>query len=181
MSTHTNLFRLYQETFGKEPEQIDILRADGSNRELYRLSGPDDFSCIGVHGPDAAENRAFVAFSRALRNVSLPVPKIYGLNEECHIYLEEDLGNQTLYDALRKKRIGDEFPEALMAPYRTVAGLLPRFQVTGGEVIDFSLSIPRAEFDRRSMIWDLHYFKYMFLKLTGTAFDEERLRMILND
>ena len=175
MTTQERLATLYYATFGNEPARIEVLKADGSNREIYRLLDPQGGSLIGVHGPDGAENRAFIAFSRRLRGANLPVPIIHAINEEQHIYLEEDLGEHTLYDRLCQERSGTEFPESIIPIYRDVVRLLPRFQVEGGKVIDFSLSIPRAEFDRRSMLWDLHYFKYMFLKLIGVQFDEERL------
>lgn len=169
------LQRLYYATYSCEPTYVGVLRADGSNRELYRLLAADGKSVVGVHGPDAAENRAFVLFSRSLRSAGLPVPEIYAVDHENHVYLEEDLGNTTLYDMLNRLRKGTEFPEQIMPAYRKVVELLPRFQVEGANHIDFSLCYPRAEFDRRSMLWDLHYFKYMFLKLTGVPFDEERL------
>jgi len=41
--------------------------ADGSQRHYYRLSRGTQRSVIGGGGPEAEENRAFLAFSRALR------------------------------------------------------------------------------------------------------------------
>lgn len=174
-----SLIKLYAETFGSEPTEFHVLRADGSNRELYRLVGSDGTGIIGVHGPDAAENRAFLRYSRDLRGAGLPVPEIFAQNMERHIYLEEDLGDLTLYGALcaAREAAGPDagFPESMMEPYRKVVRMLPRFQVEGGKALDFSVAYPRAEFDRRSILWDLHYFKYLFLKLTGVSFEEEHL------
>lgn len=161
--------------YSSEPAEFHVLRADGSNRELYRLVSSDGTSMIGVHGPDAAENRAFIGYSRQLHAANLPVPEIYAYDQENHVYLEEDLGNTTLFQALNNARTGDEFPEEIISYYRKVVEILPRFQVEGGKAVDFSLAYPRAMFDQRSMLWDLHYFKYMFLKLIGASFDEERL------
>ena len=174
MSAIERLSELFTKRFGTPPLSIETIKADGSNRELYRVFGPEK-TYVGVHGPDQAENRAFVGFSRAFYQAGLPVPQIFAQDEEHHIYLEEDLGNRTLFDALSQERTGSVFPESILPAYRTIVETLPRFQIIGGNVLDYSFCIPRSEFDRRSMLWDLHYFKYLFLKLTGIQFDEEQL------
>jgi len=132
---------------------------------------------VGAHGPDADENRAFLAYSRALRGAGLPVPEIYAADEGLGIWLEQDLGDTTLFDALSAARaaVGGEFPAAVLASYERVVDVLPRFQVDGARVIDFALAYPRPAFDAQSMLWDLNYFKYHFLKLAHVPFSEQRL------
>src|SRR5438552_1195167 len=63
----------------------------------------------------------------------------------------------------------------MIETYERVIDILPRFQVDGGRVIDFSVAYPRPAFDRQSMLWDLNYFKYHFLKLAHVPFNEQRL------
>lgn len=157
------------------PVSVIDLRADGSDRHLYRLVDSDGSTVIGVYGPDVEENRAFLSYSISLRGIGLPVPEIYAVDEERGIYLEEDLGDITLYDALTAARTGAEFPQEMVVTYERVLDLLPRVQVHGGEVIDYSVAYPYREFDRRSMMWDLNYFKYHFLKLAKIPFNESRL------
>lgn len=41
--------------------------------------------------------------------------------------------------------------------------------------MDFAYCYPLAEFNRRSILWDLNYFKYCFLKTTGLEFQENLL------
>lgn len=41
--------------------------------------------------------------------------------------------------------------------------------------MDFNYCYPLAEFNRRSILWDLNYFKYCFLKTTGLEFQENLL------
>ena len=39
----------------------------------------------------------------------------------------------------------------------------------------FSRCYPQPEFNQRSILWDLNYFKYCFLKATGMEFQEDKL------
>lgn len=175
------LVRLFKGRFGGPPATVLPLEGDGSSRALYRLVGDDYQTTIGVIGPDAEENRAFLSYTRAFYRIGLPVPEIYAADEEAGAYLEEDLGETTLFDALTQARAEEleqregEFPEAILPAYRRVLEILPRFQVQGGRVIDYSVAYPRAAFDRQSILWDLNYFKYHFLKLAHISFNEARL------
>ncbi|MDX1661819.1 MAG: RNase adapter RapZ, partial [Gemmatimonadota bacterium] len=115
--------------------------------------------------------------SRAFRSIDLPVPEIYADDEEAGAWLMEDLGDTTLFDALRAARVesGERFPETIEETYRRVVETLPRFQIEGHRVADYDLAYPHAAFDRRSILWDLNYFKYHFLKLAHVSFHEARL------
>lgn len=174
---HERVIRLYESHFGHPPRASVEIKADGSNRHYYRLIDEDFNTAVGAIGPDREENRAFIAFSRALRGVDLPVPEIYGADEEAGVWLEEDLGETTLFDALNeaRQREGVHFPPSMIDAYERVLTVLPRFQIEGGKVIDYELAYPRAAFDRQSILWDLNYFKYHFLKLAHIPFSEQRL------
>ncbi|MCL7971726.1 MAG: phosphotransferase [marine benthic group bacterium] len=171
------LIGLYREHFGQAPSAVLALAGDGSNRAYRRLLGPDSAPIIGVMGPDPEENRAFLSFTRAFHAIGLPVPELFAVDEEGGVYLLEDLGDTTLFDAVDEARVqaGGEFPEAMIPVYREVIRWLPRFQVRGGEVADYSVAYPREAFDRQSILWDLNYFKYHFLKLAHVPFSEARL------
>jgi aminoglycoside/choline kinase family phosphotransferase len=168
---------LFTRTFGCPPVQVTRLAADGSQRDYYRLRGRSPAFVIGAYGPDPDENRAFLSFSRSFRGIGLPVPEIFAVDEGRGIWLEEDLGDVTLFQALSaaRQQEGGEFPRAMIDVYERVVDLLPRFQVEGGRVIDFSVAYPRPAFDQQSMLWDLNYFKYHFLKLAHIPFSEQRL------
>jgi len=165
---------LYRKRFHADPERIASLHGDGSNRRLFRVDGPGG-PAVGVHGPDPRENLAFLSFSKSFRAAGLPVPEIYGENEEAGVYLEEDLGGTTLFDALSAGRRGRELDEESVSVYRQALRLLPRFQIEAGRTLDYSVCYPRGAFDRQSMLWDLNYFKYYFLRLAGIPFHEQDL------
>jgi len=171
------IIALYNQTMGHPPEVVTRLVPDGSQRQYYRLTAPGARSVVAAHGPDAEENRAFLAYSRALRSAGLPVPEIYAADESLGIWLGEDLGDTTLFAALSAARAADtaEFPAAILPVYERVVAELPRFQFLGAKAVDFSYAYPRAAFDEQSMHWDLNYFKYHFLKLAHVPFNEQRL------
>jgi hypothetical protein len=58
---------------------------------------------------------------------------------------------------------------------RKTMRLLPFVQIEGAEEFDFSVCYPQPEFNERSILWDLNYFKYCFLKSTGLDFQENKL------
>jgi aminoglycoside/choline kinase family phosphotransferase len=164
----------FEARFAERCERIVPLRADGSNRKLYRLTSVSR-GAIGVVNPDARENRAFVAFSRHFRGAGLPVPEIYAEGPDPEIYLEEDLGDTTLFQLLTATRTGNALSPEALDLYRQVVEILPRFQIAAGRSLNYDACHPRAGFDRQSMLWDLNYFKYSFLRLAKIPFDEQGL------
>ena len=52
---------------------------------------------------------------------------------------------------------------------------LPNFQIRGARGLDWKNCYPQPEFDEESVLFDLNYFKYCFLKATGLDFHELKL------
>ena len=169
------LERLFRRTFGRAPEQIASLGADGSRRRYFRL-GDGEQTVIGAANDDYRENVAFLSLSRHFRRHGLPVPEIHAEDLEQGVYLQQDLGDETLFDRVAALRAEEgTFSDRLAALYRQVLGDLPRFQIAAAEDLDFSVCYPRSRFDAQSIRWDLNYFKYHFLKLVPVDFDEQAL------
>jgi aminoglycoside/choline kinase family phosphotransferase len=146
----------------------------GSGRTIFRLAN-EKFTAIGVLHGVREENVAFLKFSRHFRKHGLPVPEIYAEDLSRDAYLEEDLGDTTLFEFLSKHRSGDQIGPESVEAYRSAVAMLPRFQVEAGRDLDYSVCYPRDSFDRQSIAWDLNYFKYYFLRLAGVAFNEQAL------
>ena len=146
----------------------------GSERAIVRLSN-DRFSAIGILNSVREENVAFLEFSRHFRRHGLAVPEIYAEDLSQGAYLEEDLGETTLFQFLSANRTGGEIAPTVVAAYRKVVEALPRFQVEAGRELNYKVCYPRGSFDRQSIAWDLNYFKYYFLRLAGIGFNEQAL------
>jgi hypothetical protein len=170
------LKQLFEEHFHVPAEDVRPLQGElgGSGRVIVRLTG-GKFSAIGILSSVQEENVAFLEFSRYFRQHGLPVPEIYAEDLSEGAYLEEDLGDTSLFEFLGAHRDGDAIAPEAMAAYRKVVAALPRFQVEAGRDLNYSVCYPRASFDRQSINWDLNYFKYYFLKLAGIPFNEQAL------
>ena len=170
------LKKLFEQHFHCPVARVEPLQGElgGSGRNIFRVAS-DTISAVGILYDVREENAAFLEFSRHFRRHGLPVPEIYGEDLSQGAYLEEDLGDTTLFDFLVANRSGAEVIPEVVEAYRKVAGLLPRFQVEAGRDVNYKVCYPRASFDRQSIAWDLNYFKYYFLRLAGISFNEQAL------
>jgi len=170
------LTKLFEQHFHAPPQRIQPLQGElgGSGRRIIRLSN-EKISAIGILYGVHEENVAFLEFSRHFRRHGLPVPEIYAEDLNQGAYLEEDLGDTTLFEFLSKNRTGENVAPPVVEAYRKVVAVLPRFQVEAGRDLDYSVCYPISSFDRQSIAWDLNYFKYYFLRLAGIPFNEQAL------
>jgi aminoglycoside/choline kinase family phosphotransferase len=170
------LKKLFEQHFHSPVERVQPLQGQlgGSGRNIIRLAS-EKGSAIGILYDVREENVAFLEFSRHFRRHGLPVPQIYAEDLSHGAYLEEDLGNTTLFEFLSKNRVGENVASQAVEAYCKVVALLPRFQIEAGRDLNYKVCYPRAGFDRQSITWDLNYFKYYFLRLAGIAFNEQAL------
>jgi aminoglycoside/choline kinase family phosphotransferase len=167
---------LFEKHFRLPVEQVQPVQGElgGSGRKIIRLAAKGA-SAIGILYGIREENVAFLEFSRHFRRHGLPVPEIYGEDLDQGAYLEEDLGDTSLFELLSRNRSGETIAPPVVAAYRDVIGILPRFQIEAGRDLNYKLCYPRSSFDRQSISWDLNYFKYYFLRLAGIPFSEQAL------
>jgi len=170
------LKKLFEQHFHAPPDQLVALQGDlgGSGRKIVRLSS-EKTSAIGILYGVREENAAFLEFSKHFRRHGLPVPEIYAEALNQGAYLEEDLGDTTLFEFLSKNRAGENIAPPVVEAYRKVVAVLPRFQVEAGRDLNYDVCYPISSFDRQSIAWDLNYFKYYFLRLAGIPFNEQAL------
>jgi len=168
------IIQLFETHFQEKVDSFSMLPASGSDREYCRLQN-ENRSVIGAFNDDVKENTAFLSFTNHFRKKELPVPEIYTVSSDLKKYLLEDLGDTTLFDYLSNARESEGFSENIISEYRKVLQVLPKIQIIAGKDLNYSVCYPREAFDKQSMMWDLNYFKYYFLKLAKVPFDEQEL------
>lgn len=170
------LSQLFEQHFHTPVSRVQPLQGQlgGSGRRIIRLHGESN-TAIGILYNVREENTAFLEFSRHFHRHGLPVPEIYADDLGQGAYLEQDLGDTTLFDFLSKNRSGANITPEAVEYYRQALATLPRFQIEAGRDLNYKVCYPRASFDRQSIAWDLNYFKYYFLRLAGIPFSEQAL------
>jgi aminoglycoside/choline kinase family phosphotransferase len=169
----------YKELFGRYDINIAALPQSGSDRKYFRITSGGR-TVIGAHNPNPEENEAFIGFTKHFISKGLPVPEIFGSLPEKFIYFLQDLGDTNLFTWLQQKQTGAGFDTEAEDLYRKILDKLIHFQVKGIDGLNLDLCYPHKSFDRQSMMWDMNYFKYMFLKLVAVPFNEHRLENDFN-
>ena len=167
---------LYRQWAGCEPAAIEKLPAAGSNRVYYRMSAADGTSVVGCIGTSRDENHAFVYLCRHFTRRKLPVPQLLAVSDDELRYLQTDLGSVSLFDAIRGGReAGGRYTLKEQALLKRAIRELPNIQIRGARELDFSNCYPQPSFDSDSVLFELNYFKYCFLKATELDFHELKL------
>ncbi len=164
-----DLLELYRTSTGCEPISMRAITGSASRRRYYHMDGPEKI--VGVIGSDIVENRAFLHIAQTLKQHGVNVPCVTACSHDEMVYLQEDLGDRSLYDVICE----DGFSTSTVDLCRKSIDQLVKLQKAGGDNIDFSKCFPVAEMSRESIMWDLNYFKYCFLKIVGIEIDEPRL------
>ena len=181
-----NLTELYKQWRGEAPASVEKLAGAGSNRQYYRFADGDGKTVIGVVGTSREEDHAFISLARHFTLRKLPVPEVLAVSDDEMRYLQTDLGHVSLFDAIKGGReAGGRYNQRERQLLLKTIRELPNIQIRGARGLDFSVCYPQPEFDEDSVLFDLNYFKYCFLKATELDFNELKLeanfRMLAKD
>ncbi|MBC8321434.1 MAG: phosphotransferase [Bacteroidetes bacterium] len=167
-----NLKELLREAGHPDRSQIIPLPTSGSNRNYYRVVFPENnipASLIASYNNDVRENIAQYSFTTHFISLGINVPEIYARDRNYHYFLMQDLGDITLFSLLNNVR------SRTIEYYKNVIDDLVKFQIQGIKNLNLDVAYPVKKFNMRSVMWDLNYFKYYFVKPLNINFDENRL------
>jgi len=179
MTEEETIIQGYRHFFGDGNIGLARLPQSGSDRKYFRITSPEG-TMIGAWNPVKEENDAFTGFTRHFLSKGFNVPEIYGYLPSDNIYFLRDLGDMSLYKWLNTNNKEAVFNDQAKELYRKSLEHLAGFQSEGIKGLDIELCYPHRSFDRQSMMWDMNYFKYMFLKLLAVSFNEARLEKDFN-
>jgi len=167
--------KAFFETWNHAPaSQILTLRQAGSNRMYLRAHTDKDSYIITYNPNNVSENNAFIEFSRHFHRKKLPVPEILHADALKKMYIQTDLGDDSLFDQIQKQG----FSKPVKDLYKQTFDQLAKLQVLGGQHLDYSHCIATRSFDKQAIYSDLLYFLYYFVRALDLAYDKN---LLLND
>lgn len=166
---------LYKELTGESCKMISPVAESGSMRKYFRVHG-NSGSFIGTYNPIPSENLAFFSFSESFHKLQLPVPVVLIRSTDNLSYLQSDLGVVSLFSLIHENHSKGGFSIELIQQFKQIISYLIQFQIIAHKSIDYSKAYPSPKFTSQSILDDLEYFKYYFLRLhPEIIFNDEHL------
>ena len=112
-------------------ERIQQLPQSGSERVYYRIYTPEK-TFIATYNQNVKENKTFIYFSHFFKQKNIPVPEVYAINDEHSIYIQEDLGTESLLNKLEVNGHNDY----VFGLFKKSLSALAKMQVLGDKKLD---------------------------------------------
>lgn len=163
--------KLYQSYTNEAAIRIEKLPQSGSDRIYFRIYASNNNTFIATYNLNVKENGTFIYFSKHFKAKGLPVPTVFCVNDAQTIYIQEDLGTESLLNKLEQH--GHEsyayglFEKSLKA--------LASIQIKGDDGLDYSQCLTAKEFGKQAIMSDLLYFKYYFLDTLQLPYDKQAM------
>lgn len=152
------------------PQRIEKLPESGGYRQYFRVYTAHK-TFIATWNDNIRENQVFLAFTKHFSEKGLPVPAIIAISADEQLYLQQDLGSQSLLQVLEKDGMADKTYRLFAKSLESLAAM----QVLGHEGLNYKLCITAQEFGRQAILSDLLYFKYYFLDTLRRPYDKQGL------
>ena len=165
-----HIHNLYISFHGKDWDQIQKIPQSGGDRVYYRIIQGNQ-SWIATYSLNIRESDTFIYFADHFKNKGLPVPKVLAMNDSKTVYLQEDLGANSLLDLLEKEGKTDH----VFSLFQKSLSALAKLQVQGGEGLDYTKCLTSKVFGKHSILTDLLYYKYYFLDTLQYPYDKQAL------
>ncbi len=161
---------LYFNWKNEAPQRIEKLPQSGSDRIYFRIFTTNE-TFIATYNLNVQENNTFVVFSKHFAQQQLPVPEVYCINNEQTIYIQKDLGSDSLLNKLEQNGHNDYvyglFKKSLQA--------LAAIQIKGDKNLNYDVCLTAKEFGKQAILSDLLYFKYYFLDTLKLPYDKQAM------
>ncbi len=166
----TQISEVFYKYTQAKPAQIEPIPQSGGDRRYFRVHA-NGKSYIATYNLNIKENNTFVYFSKHFAHLKLPVPKVLHINDVKTIYIQEDVGYNSLLNILEEKGYTDEVYKLFQQSLKQLAHI----QIIGDKGLDYNACLTAKEFGKQAILSDLLYFKYYFLDTLRLPYDKQAI------
>ena len=160
----------FEEFLGKKASDFEILPQSGSARMNFIGTSNEDKFVI-TYNENLLENEAFFYFSEIFSKLNLNTPKIFKINKERNLYVQEFLGEETLSEIIAREGESERVKNLVK---QTLEKLF-QLQKTTQNKIDFSKTFEYEKYDDLPIIHDLYYFKNFLIDVLELQYHKSSL------
>jgi len=150
--------------------RIEKLPQSGSDRIYFRIFAANE-TFIATYNLNVQENNTFVVFSKHFSQQHLPVPDVYCINNEQTIYIQKDLGSDSLLNKLEQNGHNHYVYGLFKKSLQSLAAI----QIKGDKNLNYDVCLTAKEFGKQAILSDLLYFKYYFLDTLKLPYDKQAM------
>ncbi len=140
--------------------RISKLLGDASTRQYFRLVDREGQSFVVAAYPEAfnEENFSYLQIHGLLEEIGVPVPRVFAVDGDLGIVLQEDLGDISLQRSLIHSSAAER-----RRRFSEVIDLILLIQREGGPRLKPEWEANRLAFDREKLLWEFHFFSRHYL------------------
>src|SRR5262249_15034598 len=166
---------------GVASKEVIPLTPDASTRKYYRIGWEKRTAVAAVYPePFDPEFHPYLDVTRLFLDCDIPVPEIYAVDGNAGIIVQEDLGDQQLFQFYdnESEELCDEYKEQAIA-------LIAKIQKASDRAFETHSIASRLAFDEAKLSWELDFFfEHYFGSLRGEKLrhaEVAELKVELND
>lgn len=142
---------------------VTSIAGAGSGRQYFRIADGKRSSVLQVCAEVNDDFKHFVEFSKAFRDHNLSVTRIYCVDEDACMVLQEDLGKRNLLDELYPAKT-DKMTGNARILYPEVIEALIKWQKASQALFSSHTELWLHRFDFAALKWETDYFTENYLK-----------------
>lgn len=162
-----NFFEKYTE---QPSASFFALPQSGSSRINF-IGETEQQKFVVTYNENIKENEAFFYFSEVFEKLKLNTPKIFKINAERNLYVQEFLGANTLSEIIANEGLTKEVVSLVKL---TLEKLLILQKATQNK-IDFSKTFEYEKYDELPIMHDLYYFKNFLVDVLEVHYHKSTL------
>ncbi len=168
MKNQAQLF--FEDFLGKDSSNFVTLAQSGSARANY-LASDGQKKYIVTQNDNIRENEAFFYFTGIFSELKLNTPKIFKINKQRDIYIQEFLGEKTLSEEITNEGLTDNVKNLVQQSLEKLYHL----QVSTDQKIDYQKTFEYQAYNELPILHDLYYFKNFLIDVLEMPYHKSSL------